>query len=176
MGAIIYRYTRRLGSIDARRLLERDSRPPVLYLRAFGDDRLRLWTATLGRSSLIERFTLRRFDRFEEVLVRRLSQYGPVIAVNPPGTKLAPLGAARQTIENAEWHEEVAGWMAACALIVFLTPPIEVREGLRWELRTVLSTVLGQDARGGAAGAREPVERSVARVAGRLRAASGRSP
>lgn len=137
LGAIIYRYARRLGSIDARRLLERDSRPPVLYLRAFGDDRLRLWTATLGRSSLIERFTLRRFDRFEEVLVRHLSQYGPVIAVNPPGTKLAPLGAARQTIDNAEWHEEVAGWMAECALIVFLTPPIEVREGLRWELRTV---------------------------------------
>lgn len=137
LGAIIYRYARRLGSIDARRLLERDSRPPVLYLRAFGDDRLRLWTATLGRSSLIERFTLRRFDRFEEVLVRHLSQYGPVIAVNPPGTKLAPLGAARQTIVNAEWHAEVAGWMAECTLIVFLTPPIEVREGLQWELRTV---------------------------------------
>ena len=95
LGAIIFRTSRRLGSIQARRLMLRDPRPPVLYLRAFGDDRLRLWTATFGRPSLIERFTLRRFDTFEEVLVRHLSRYGPVIAVNPPGTRLAPLGAAR---------------------------------------------------------------------------------
>ena len=63
----------------------------MLYLRSFGNDRLKLWTAAFGRPSLIERFTLRRFDTFEEVLVRYLSGYGPVIAVNPPGTRLAPL-------------------------------------------------------------------------------------
>ena len=100
LGAVIFLVARRLGSVDARRLMLRDPRPPVLYLRSFSDDRLRLWTATLGRPSLVERFTPRRFDRFEEVLVRHLSRYGPVIAVNPPGTRLAPLGAARETIER----------------------------------------------------------------------------
>jgi hypothetical protein len=137
LGAVIFLVARRLGSADARRLMLRDPRPPVLYLRSFTDDRLRLWTATLGRPSLVERFTPRRFDRFEEVLVRHLSRYGPVIAVNPPGTRLAPLGAVRETIEPANWQSAVAGWMAHSALIVFLAPPSRVTQGLHWELRTV---------------------------------------
>ncbi len=137
LGAIIFRTSRRLGSIQARRLMLRDPRPPVLYLRAFGDDRLRLWTATFGRPSLIERFTLRRFDTFEEVLVRHLSRYGPVIAVNPPRTRLAPLGAARETIDSPDWQSVVADLMARSSLIVLVTPPREVTGGLRWELESV---------------------------------------
>ena len=137
LGAVIFLAARRLGSADARSLMLRDPRPPVLYLRSVTDDRLRLWTAMLGRPSLVERFTPRRFDRFEEVLVRHLSRYGPVIAVNPPGTRLAPVGAARETIEPADWQSAVAGWMARSALIVFLAPPSRVTQGLHWELRTV---------------------------------------
>lgn len=137
LGAIIARFARRLGSIDAERLMRRDPRPPVLYLRSFGDDALKLWTATLGRSSLIERFTLRRFDPFEEVLVRFLSLRGPVIAVNPPGTRLAPLGAARGTIDSGDWHSAVATWMERSSLIVLVAPPSQPTEGLLWELQAV---------------------------------------
>jgi hypothetical protein len=137
LGAVIFLVARRLRAADARRLILHDPRPPVLYLRSFTDDRLRLWTATLGRPSLVERFTPRRFGRFEEVLVRHLSRYGPVIVVNPPGTRLAPLRAARETIEPANWQSAVASWMAHSALIVFLAPPSRVTQGLHWELRTV---------------------------------------
>jgi hypothetical protein len=137
VGAVIFRAAGRLGAIHARQLMLRDPRPAVLYLRAFGDDRLKLWTATFGRSSLIERFTLRRFDTFEEVLVRHLSRYGPVIAVNPPRTRLAPLGAARETIDSDDWRSVVAGWMAEARLVVLVTPPNQVTPGLLWELETV---------------------------------------
>ena len=155
LGAIVFRGARRLGSIRARQLMLRDPRPPVLYLRSFGDDRLKLWTATFGRPSLIERFTLRRFDTFEEVLVRYLSGYGPVIAVNPPGTRLAPLGAARVTIDSADWQAAVATWMAQSRLIVFATPPSQVNRGLRWELEAVsCARLLGQGAHRRPAGAR----------------------
>ena len=137
LGATVFRGARRLGSIRARELTLRDPRPPVLYLRSFGNDRLKLWTAALGRPSLIERFTLRRFDTFEEVLVRYLSGYGPVIAVNPPGTRLAPLSAARETIDSADWQATVATWMVRSRLIVFAAPPSQVNEGLQWELEAV---------------------------------------
>jgi len=137
VGAVTFYIARRLGSADARRLMLSDPRPPVLYLRSSGDDRLRLRTATFGRSSLVERFTFRRLDRFEEVLVRYLSRYGPVIAVNPPGSGLAPLRAARETIDSADWHSAVAAWMARSALIVFLAPPDRVTQGRQWELRAV---------------------------------------
>jgi len=137
LGAVTFWIARRLGSADARRLMLSDPRPPVLYLRSSGDDRLRLRTATFGRSSLVERFTFRRLDRFEEVLVRYLSRYGPVIVVNPPGSGLAPLRAARETIDSADWHSAVAAWMARSALIVFLAPPDRVTQGRQWELRAV---------------------------------------
>jgi hypothetical protein len=137
IAAVISRYARRLASVEAHRLMLRDARPPVLYLRSFGDDGLKLWTATLGRPSLIERFTPRRFDAFEEVIVRHLSLRGPVIALNPPGTKLPPLGAARESIDSADWQSAIAGWMEQSALIVFIVPPEHVTPGLIWELERV---------------------------------------
>jgi hypothetical protein len=137
VGAICHRRARRLGSVEARRLMLRDSRPAVLYLRSFGDDGLKLWTATLGRLSFIERFAPHRFDAFEEVLARHLSFIGPVIALNAPGTSLAPLGAARETIDSADWRSTIATWMDKSALIVFVAPAGQVTQGLLWELETV---------------------------------------
>lgn len=46
VGAVLIRSAHRLALIRARRLMLGDPRPPVLYLRSFGDDRLKLWTAT----------------------------------------------------------------------------------------------------------------------------------
>jgi len=141
LGAIIFRAARRLGSGDARQLMLRDPRPPVLYLRSSGEDILKLRMATLGRPALVERFTLRRLDGFEEVLVRQLSRYGPVVAVNPPGTRLAPLRSARETVDPPAEQAAVANWMAAwmarSALIVFQAPPSQATVNLHWELRAV---------------------------------------
>lgn len=137
VGAIIVRRARRLAAVDARRLMSQDSRPPVVYLRAFRDDKLKLLAATLGRPSLIERFTPRRFDPFEEVIARHLTGTGPVIALNPPGTKLAPLGAARETLDSDGWQATISDWMAQAALIVLIVPPALVTDGLTWELDTI---------------------------------------
>jgi hypothetical protein len=140
IAAVISRYARRLASVDAHRLMRRDARSPVLYLRSFGDDGLKLWTATLGRPSLIERFTPRRFDAFEEVIVRHLSLRGPVVALNPPGTTLPPLGAARETIDSADWQSAIVSWIEQSALIVFIAPPEHITPGLIWELEKVSTT------------------------------------
>ena len=136
-GTVAYRYARRLGSIEARQLMIRDTRPPVLYLRSFGDDDLKLWTGALGRRFFIERFAPDRFDTFEEVLVRHLSLFGPVIALNPPGTTLPPMGAARATLDPAEWQSTVAIWMERSAQIVFSAPPRSITQGLLWEFNEV---------------------------------------
>jgi hypothetical protein len=136
-GAVLARHARRLAAVDAYRLMQRDTRPPVLYLRSFGDDALKLWTATFARPSLLERFTPRRFDAFEEVIARGFSPVGPVIALNPPGTTLAPLGAARETLDSADWQATISEWMNRSAVIVFVIPPGRVTGGLTWELQQV---------------------------------------
>ena len=60
-----------------------------------------------------------------------------MIAVNPPRTRLAPLGAARETIDSADWQSVVAGLMARSSLIVLVAPGRKVTDGLRWELESV---------------------------------------
>lgn len=134
VAGICLRRARRLSAVTARRTLERDSRPMVLYLRSFGDDDLKLRSATLGRRSLIERFSPNRFDSFEETIARHLSRLGPVVAVNPPGTRLPPLGAARETLPPENWQPVVDEWMAHAALIVIGVPPSSQSPGLAWEL------------------------------------------
>jgi hypothetical protein len=136
-GAVLARTARRLAAVDASRLMQRDTRPPVLYLRSFGDDALKLWTATFGRPSLLERFTPRRFDAFEEVIARHFLVTGPVIAVNPPERKLAPLGAARETLDSDDWQATISEWMSRSVAIVFIMPPGQVTRGLTWELQQV---------------------------------------
>ena len=128
---------RQLAALSARKVMKRDPRPPVLYLRYFGDDKLKLRTATLGgRRSFVERL-IPRFDSFEEVLTRHLTEYGPVVAINPPGTQLAPIGAARETLTNDSWQATVREWMERAALIVIGAPPGAWTPGLIWELEQI---------------------------------------
>jgi hypothetical protein len=57
LGTLAYRKARRAGRWP-RRLMRRDPRPIVLFLRSFRDDSLRLRTAVVGRRSLIGYWTL----------------------------------------------------------------------------------------------------------------------
>jgi hypothetical protein len=108
-----------------------DPRPPVVLLRSFGDDMLKVgpgerWT-TLANWQ-------RRGMTFERVLTRELTPFGPVIAIGRPGESLAPLGAARDYVGDDIWQDEVARRMNEAQLIVFVAGE---SEGLAWELHRV---------------------------------------
>ncbi len=60
-----------------------------------------------------------------------------MVAINPPGTRLAPLGAARATIPHDQWQAQVHAWMDAARLVVIGSPPSEPTPGLLWELEQV---------------------------------------
>jgi hypothetical protein len=108
-----------------------DSRPPVLLLRSFGDDMMRLETgAKWTRTNDI----LRRGMTFERIVVKHLDSIGPVIAIGKPGEALAPLGAARDYVGDEVWQQEVEQRMREAALIVLM---LGTSEGLAWELLRV---------------------------------------
>jgi len=107
---------------------------PVLYLRNFTDDDIRMPTSRLSRNTLVERIAVYRLERFEEVIVRHLSEVGPVIAVNPPGAEKAPIGAARMNLANADWRASVRQYIGSARLIVVGAAPEGPTEGLAWEL------------------------------------------
>jgi hypothetical protein len=133
-GSALWLLGQRLASARAQKVLRQDPRPPVFYLRSFGDDVLKLRVATSGHAAAIERLSPRRFAPFEQIIARHLVDVGPVTAVNPPGTRLAPLGAARETLSDHDWQETIderirgPSWKVVCA------PPREMSRGFAWEL------------------------------------------
>ncbi|PZG02017.1 hypothetical protein [Micromonospora deserti] len=133
LGVVFHAKARRRAVLDAPGKLAADGRPPILFLRNFSDDDVTIRTSPLTRKAIVDKLGLRQFERFEEILVRYLSVYGPVIAINNP-MKRAPLGAARQTLPMESWHETVSDYVGSSAMIVVAAAPDQVTEGLAWEL------------------------------------------
>ncbi len=117
--------------------------PHFLYLRSFDEDRLKVVAPSLRRGILARLVPLRR-RRFEEVLVEALAPYGPVVAVSPPGTRLAPLGTARTLMPQEGWLEEVRRLAQGAMAVVLSATPGQVRGGLEEELRLLGAGGLSQ--------------------------------
>ncbi len=122
---------RRLARRRAHRRLERDDRVPVLFLRAFADDRIKLRTRRTRRTSILDRIALRRRDRLEEILAAQLNAYGPVEAIGEPGVRLPPLGAARRSYMGEDWRAAVQASIDRAALVAV---ELGRTESLAWEI------------------------------------------
>ena len=81
-----------------------DDRAPVLLLRSFTDDRVRMRARLLDRANLIDQLALRRWESFEEVEAAALSRYGPVFAVATQERFSPALGAVRMQFSHEEWQ------------------------------------------------------------------------
>lgn len=122
---------RRLAMRRLRRCQPHDERPPVLLLRSFADDRVRMRARLLDRGSLIDQLALRRWESFEEVEAAALAKHGPVYAVATPGELLPPaLGAVRKELTQEDWQSAVAE-LAESASLIAVT--LGRSEGLVWE-------------------------------------------
>ncbi len=131
---LLDRLGQRLGQRSLQAVLAADTRPYILYLRGFEEDDLRI-TPSLTRSSFLQWLTPFGRPRFEEVLVRYLSRFGPVIAVSGQQQRALPeIGAAKAIIADGEWQRQVHAWMGDALAVVVAATPAQVRDGLMWEL------------------------------------------
>jgi hypothetical protein len=112
-------------------------REAILYLRNFTDDDIRMPTSRLSRNSIVERIAVYRLERFEEVIVRHLGNFGPVIAVSPPEMEKPPIGAARMNLANTSWQTPIGQYIESARLIVIGAAPEGRTEGLEWELAEI---------------------------------------
>ena len=136
LGAVLWRIARSLGRARVREVLRSDSRPPVLYLRSFGDDAVPLPIIASARRPLFELFSIRGADPFEECVAWELDSYGPVVSVGRPGGSLASLGTAREHLSNETWHGEISDRMRSAGSIALA--PGETA-GLAWELEEIVT-------------------------------------
>ena len=126
-------YARAARDAAARERARRRATPHILYLRSFGDDRLRVVSRRLQRRGL-ERFSWRRTELLEDVIARSLSTIGPVVAIARPGTGQRDLGAARESIVVEDWLSAVKSHMNEAVLVVVV---MGSSEGLVRELETL---------------------------------------
>jgi hypothetical protein len=134
VGSLLLRLARATAAVRASELLSRDDRAPVLYLRSFKDDALRMWTDRAGRRTWLDRLTAPARERFEQVIAWHLWSYGPVVAISRPGSAGQPLGAAREELPVESWTRDIQEWLAAARLIVMT---VGRTEGVQWEVEQI---------------------------------------
>jgi len=151
----------RANAESASRLLARDDRPPILFLRSFRDDgrgsfSISDWRATaLGLQSVqfasvlgplananpirILRLLIGRGgDTAEEQLAGYMRRHGPFIAIGRPKEGLPTSGAARDYVSDDIWRSRVEDWMSKARLIV-IQPG--ATHGIWWEIERAIEAV-----------------------------------
>jgi hypothetical protein len=118
----------------------RDRRPPVLYLRSFGEDGTAapepMWPLVVALLSGMPFIRIRR--TFEQDIEREFKNLGPLVALNRPEDELPELGAHRVAAGPEGWQRTVEELLNRAALVI-------VRAGdspsLLWEIQLVFAKV-----------------------------------
>jgi hypothetical protein len=124
----------RLEAFDARALRTLDSRPPILLLRSFIDDGVRLEGSRVRSNLGWMALARARGLTLEHFLSRALLPLGPLIALGEPEETLPPLGAARSYFEELTWQDAVLGMMRDACLVLVV---VNDTPSLIWEIRTL---------------------------------------
>lgn len=90
---------------EAQAATQASGKRSYLFLRSFDEDKLKVH-ARLRVNGLIAFANLVHRERFEEVVATQLVKTSPLLAISPPTTKLAPIGAARATLNDDELEGE----------------------------------------------------------------------
>jgi hypothetical protein len=109
---------------------QNDPRPPILFLRSFQDDKIKL----KERVRVVGAPTNQPI-RMEEALAVRLRDFGPFLAVGEPGEGLPQLGAARAYLSDDQWQAAVLNWIKESRLIAMLCGPTR---WIHWEMQNII--------------------------------------
>ena len=132
LGQVCWRLARKYKAVSAKDALEKDPRPPIIYLRSFQDDGIfnpgafflaNDWLRTLGEKTA------------EDNLSGMLAPFGPVVAIGRPEEEMPEVGAARIYVGDDHWQDLIKDLLSdRGALAVFQAGGTK---GLRWELESV---------------------------------------
>jgi hypothetical protein len=121
-------------SIEA--LITADRRPPVLFLRAFRDDQVKLGLPDLSFLSRLVSFGVPA-ESLDTVLVDEATPYGPLVALGNPRDPYPPYGAARGYFEHKDWQAAVRGLLQSSRAVVLC---MDDTEAVAWELATIVES------------------------------------
>jgi Tfp pilus assembly protein PilF len=130
------RLSRQYLAPNAEQLLQRDPRPPIVYLRPFdADDNDPVppvfWDYLNGAGTFDQALGASE----EEQLAIAMNELGPFIAIGKPYDTLPKLGAARIRISDQEWRTKVTEWVSHAQLIALR---LGFTKGVEWEIAHIL--------------------------------------
>jgi GYF domain 2 len=119
-------------AMSAKAALEKDRRPPIVYLRSFQDDGV----FNPGTFFLINDWlrTL-HLETAERTLAEMLEPYGPVVAIGRPDEEMPEVGAARIYVGDDHWKDLVLDLLYDRGALAVLQAG--GTKGLQWELHEV---------------------------------------
>jgi hypothetical protein len=129
-GVVLIRRGWKYDAIGAEKLLEQDTRPPVVYIRSFKDDRQIILASGIRRWLSIV-FAWATAISAEQELAMIMNRVGPVVAIGKPGEPLPELGAARLYVSDDVWQEKITDMMKQSRLVVIRLGPTA---NLWWEI------------------------------------------
>lgn len=106
----------RLRSLNLQQILDRDGRPPIIYLRSFEHDQHGAW--------------------LESALTQATSDWGPLVAIGRPGEIIPPDGAARFYVGD-DWQAVVTHLIEVSQLVLIR---LGGTEGLAWEMQQIVAS------------------------------------
>jgi hypothetical protein len=115
----------RLAARSAQDRLRDDTRRPIIFLRSFADESLRI----------LDRFGGSQFVRLEAMLATWFERLGPFVALGRPGERLPREGASRLYAKE-DWQTHVNSFLIDAAVIVLV---LADSSGLRWEVERIAS-------------------------------------
>ncbi len=125
---------RRMRAKDAKRVLEHDPRPPIVYLRPFEVDHANRGAIAPGSF---------RGRTAEQEMDRVLRDVAPFVALGDPTDDLPELGAVRLYADDIEWQKNVEELTNQAGTIILHAGGES--DGLAWEVQHVVG--LGQPER-----------------------------
>lgn len=129
-GVVLIRRGWKYDAIGAEKLLEQDTRPPVVYIRSFKDDHQIILASGIRRwLSMV--FAWATAISAEQELAMIMNRVGPVVAIGKPGEPLPELGAARLYVSDDVWQEKITDMMKQSRLVVIRLGPTA---NLWWEI------------------------------------------
>jgi hypothetical protein len=134
-GSMLANLARRFSTISLRAAQKNDLRRPIIFLRSFFDDQVRLLKPKLNILGRIAEFG-RLKTNLDVLLLEEASPFGPVVALGNPSDLRAPYGAARDYVRSGPWQPLVAKTADDALAIVIV---IDDTMGIWWEVEYVVA-------------------------------------
>ena len=146
VGVWLFRLGRRIGAKRATQGLTDDRRPPMLLLRSFEQDEIRIPKPRPKRENSFEElfYSMLPFsdddNTLENIIVDEFQTMGPVVAIGVPGQSIAPTGAARTWFPHTDWKDRVEDLTSWSQRVIMVVGDLE-KAGLAWEANYLFTSL-----------------------------------